>query len=77
MAISAAPETDFEAVRQALGRAIPGRAINPVRIAGIDPRGLDLGLGPRLRRLPFPEAFESLEAINGFLQQFPAAESST
>lgn len=39
----------------------------PVRIAGIDSWGLDLGRGPLLRRRPFPQAFESIEAISDFL----------
>ena len=30
--------------------------VSPLRIAGIDPWGLDLGRGDRLRRVPFPEA---------------------
>ncbi len=46
----------------------PADEDEPVHIAGIDPRGLDLGLGPRLQRLAFPEAFESIEAVNGFLE---------
>jgi hypothetical protein len=39
----------------------------PIRIAGIDPWGLDLGRGDRLRRLPFPCALTEAAAIGAYL----------
>jgi hypothetical protein len=37
------------------------------RIAGIDPWGLDLGWGDRLRRVPFPEAMTDARAIAAYV----------
>jgi heme iron utilization protein len=39
----------------------------PLRIAGVDPWGLDLGRGDRLRRVPFPEAMADAETMASYL----------
>jgi heme iron utilization protein len=45
----------------------------PIRIAGIDPWGLDLGRGDRLRRLPFPRALTDAAEIGAYLDTLTAA----
>lgn len=44
----------------------------PLRIAGIDPWGLDLGRGDRLRRLAFPRALTGAAEIGAYLEALPA-----
>jgi putative heme iron utilization protein len=39
----------------------------PRRVAGIDPWGLDLGCGDRLRRVPFPRAMTDAQAIAAYV----------
>jgi putative heme iron utilization protein len=48
-------------------------APTPIRIAGIDPWGLDLGRGDRLRRLPFPRALTKAADIGTYLNTLTTA----
>lgn len=41
----------------------------PLRIAGIDPHGLDLALGECLKRIPFTSRLETAEALKRFLSK--------
>jgi len=54
---------------QRLAALLPGPKdpLIPLCIAGIDPWGLDLGRGDRLRRLAFPRALHDAEAIGAYL----------
>ena len=49
-----------------LAALLPRPAV-PLRLAGIDPWGLDLGRGDRLRRIPFPEALTDAGAVAAYL----------
>jgi heme iron utilization protein len=57
----------LDALLPALGAERAGQ----VRIAGIDPWGLDLARGDRLRRLPFPRAMTDAAAIGSYLEALP------
>jgi heme oxygenase (biliverdin-IX-beta and delta-forming) len=48
-----------------------GGAPAPLRIAGIDPWGLDLGRADRLRRLPFPRTLTNAREIGAYLDTLP------
>ncbi len=58
----------------ALLPAVTRDAPAAVRIAGIDHRGLDLGRGHHLRRLPFPRALADAAEISAYLDALAAAE---
>jgi hypothetical protein len=47
----------------------------PLRIAGVDPWGLDLGRGDRLRREAFPEAMTDATEIGAYLSTLPPLPS--
>ena len=49
-----------------LATLLPRPAVS-LRLAGIDPWGLDLGRGDRLRRIPFPEVLTDAGAIVAYL----------
>jgi len=49
-----------------LATLLPRPAV-PLRLVGIDPWGLDLGRGDRLRRIPFPEALTDADALAAYL----------
>lgn len=51
----------------------PGGTPAPIRIAGIDPWGLDLGRGDRLRRVPFPRVLTDASEIGTYLDTLPPA----
>jgi putative heme iron utilization protein len=57
----------------ALAPGATTEAGTPMRIAGIDPWGLDLGRGDRLRRLPFPRALTDAADIGAYLDTLTAA----
>ena len=42
----------------------------PLRIAGIDPHGLDLAIAERLERIPFPRRLDNSENLDNYLQEF-------
>lgn len=46
--------------------ALASQAV-PLRLVGVDPWGLDLALGERLRRIPLPGPFSSPEALRAIL----------
>jgi len=54
-----------------LAALMPATGAAPVRIVGIDPWGLDVGQGDRLRRLPFPRPLVEAGEIGAFLDTLP------
>ena len=59
-----------------LAALLPGARTDapaPIRVAGIDPWGLDLGRGDRVRRLPFPRSLTDAAEIGAYLDSLPAA----
>jgi putative heme iron utilization protein len=56
-----------EVLRMHLPDGPRGRA--PPRVVGVDPRGIDLRLDDRLKRLHFPAVLTSVEAIGNYLDR--------
>lgn len=71
----AAEATLIERVEQAHPLLLRRRAAeepdeDPPRVAGIDPYGLDLAIGVRLERFPFPRRLDNSEDLDDYLQEF-------
>lgn len=60
-------ERHYPLVLETFLPAVPASQ-EPVRVVGIDPWGLDLRRGERLRRLPFPEPIAAAAEVDSFLR---------
>lgn len=66
--IAKVDQTDPQRLSNLAG-AMPGE--EPPRVAGIDPYGLDLAIGERLKRIPFPRRLDTPEDVDGYLRRIP------